>query len=78
MPMTVSELESEVLKLPEHERAELLGRLIQNLANATKLDTSVEQAWIDEAIRRDEEMDAGSVDGIPANEVFEDLNRKEK
>ncbi len=73
MPMTVEQIEAEVLKLPEQAQAELLGRLMRSLADTSAMDPDVAEAWAQEAIRRDEEMESGSVAGIPAAEVFEEL-----
>ena len=78
MPMTVEQIEAEVLKLPEQARAELLGRLMRSLADTSALDPEVAEAWVQEAIRRDEEMESGVVTGIPAEEVFAELRSKGK
>ena len=78
MPMTVEQIEAEVLKLPEQARAELLGRLMRSLADTSAMDPDMAEAWAQEAIRRDAEMESGSVAGIPAEEVFEELRSKGK
>ena len=78
MPMTVEQIEAEVLKLPEQARAELLGRLMRSLADISVMDPDVAEAWAQEAIRRDEEMESGAVAGIPAEEVFAELRSKGK
>jgi putative addiction module component (TIGR02574 family) len=76
--MTVEQIEAEVLKLPEQARAELLSRLVRSLADTLVMDQDVAEAWTQEAVRRDEEMESGSVAGIPAEEVFEELRSKGK
>jgi putative addiction module component (TIGR02574 family) len=76
--MTVEQIEAEVLKLPEQARAELLSRLMRSLADTSGLDPDVAEAWGQEAIRRDEEMESGAVAGIPAEEVFAELRSKGK
>jgi putative addiction module component (TIGR02574 family) len=76
--MTVEQIEAEVLKLPEQARAELLGRLMRSLADTSVLEPDVAEAWGQEAIRRDEEMESGAVAGIPAEEVFAELRSKGK
>ena len=76
MTMTVEQIEAEALKLPEPARADLLGRLMHSLADVA--DRGVAEAWAQEAVRRDDEMESGSVAGVPATEVFEALNRKGK
>jgi putative addiction module component (TIGR02574 family) len=73
MPMTVEQIEAEILKLPEQAQAELLGRLMRSLAETSAMEPDVAETWAQEAIRRDEEMQSGSVAGIPAEEVFEEL-----
>jgi putative addiction module component (TIGR02574 family) len=73
MPMTVEQIEAEVLKLPEQARVELLNRLMRSLADTSALDPAVAEAWTQEAVRRHEEMESGYVAGIPAEEVFEEL-----
>ena len=78
MPMTVEQIEAEVLKLPDQARVELLGRLMRSLADTSAIDPDVAEAWAQEAIRRDEEMESGSVAGVPAEEVFEELRSKGK
>jgi putative addiction module component (TIGR02574 family) len=78
MPMTVEQIEAEVLKLREHARVELLDRLMRSLAETSVTEPAVAEAWTQEAIRRDEEMESGHVAGIPAEEVFEELRNKGK
>jgi putative addiction module component (TIGR02574 family) len=74
--MTVEQLEAEALQLPERARAELMGKLMRSLANTPATDPDVLDAWAQEAVRRDEEMDSGSIAGIPADEVFEELRKR--
>jgi putative addiction module component (TIGR02574 family) len=76
--MTVEQIEAEALKLPEQARAELLGRLMRSLADALVMDQEVAEAWAQETVRRDEEMDSGFAAGIPAEEVFEELRSQGK
>ena len=78
MPMTVEQIEAEVLKLPEQARVELLGWLMRSLADTSAMDPDVAEAWAQEAMRRDAEMESGHVAGSPAEEVFEDLRNKGK
>ena len=78
MPMTVEQIEAEVLKLPEQAQVELLGRLMRSLAETAAIAPDVAEAWAQEAIRRDEEMESGAVAGIPAEEVFAELRSKGK
>jgi putative addiction module component (TIGR02574 family) len=76
--MTVEQIEAEVLKLPEQARVDLLDRLMRSLAETAAMEPAVAEAWAQEAVRRDEEMDSGHAAGIPAEEVFEELRNKGK
>ncbi|ETW98102.1 MAG: hypothetical protein ETSY1_20140 [Candidatus Entotheonella factor] len=78
MPMTVDQIEAEVQKLPEQAQVELLGRLMRRLTATSVMEPDVAEEWIQEALRRDDEMESGSVVGIPAEQVFEELRNKGK
>jgi putative addiction module component (TIGR02574 family) len=69
LPVTVDQLESEVLKLPEQDRARLVRRLLASL----DADNAREQAWYDEAERRMADLESGAAEEIPAGQVFEKL-----
>lgn len=66
MSMPIEALEAEVLGLPSAERSRLLDRLIASL----EVDPVVEEAWMKEARRRDEEIDSGTVQTIPGDVVL--------
>lgn len=57
----------EAFELPEEQRATLAGLLIESLESPPEPD--VEEAWAQEAERRWQEIEAGSVRTIPWNEV---------
>ena len=61
MPTTLEALQAEVLRLSPVDRARLLDRLIASL----DLDADNEAAWDQLAETREQELDAGSVRGIP-------------
>ena len=63
MTMPIEALEAEVLGLPSAERSRLLDRLIASL----DADPTVEDAWMREAKRRDEEIESGTVQAIPGD-----------
>jgi putative addiction module component (TIGR02574 family) len=63
------EIESKALQLPPEERARLAQRLISSLD--LESDRDAEQAWLEEAERRLDELEAGKVAGIPAEQVLE-------
>ena len=71
MARDVKELFREAAELPERDRAVLAGLLIETLDPAPELD--VERAWSDEIARRVAELDAGTVETIPWEQVREEL-----
>lgn len=64
--MSVEELESEALKLPPLERERLAIKLLSSVES--RLD--FEEEWIEEVERRARELDEGTVDTIPADQVI--------
>lgn len=67
--MTIEQLEHEVLKLPLHVRARLAERLIASLDE----ETEIEAAWIEEAKRRVERIEAGETETRPVEEVLREI-----
>ena len=65
MTIPVEVLEAEVLSLPQAERSRLLDMLLASLA----ADPEWEQAWADEADRREAEIEAGRSTWLPGEEV---------
>ena len=55
MNIPLHELEANVMNLGDAERAHLLERLIKSF----EPDTRVENAWIEEALRREADVKAG-------------------
>jgi len=72
--MGLHEFEYEVLTLSSSERAQLAHTLLMSLDNLP--DEEVERLWLEEAIRRDDELDADLTTVIPADEVFKRLKGK--
>ncbi len=70
MTLKADEIEAEALKLSPDARARLAERLLRSLEGLS--DEENEALWIQEAQRRNQEMDAGSTVGRPAEEVFRD------
>ena len=62
MSVPMEALEAEVLNLPSADRSRLLDRLIASM----ETDAAVEEAWMLEARRRDEEIESGTVQAIPS------------
>jgi putative addiction module component (TIGR02574 family) len=67
MTREVSELLREASQLPEADRVELAGRLLDTLHGEP--DESVEAAWAAEVERRIRQIDSGEVKTIPWAEV---------
>jgi len=72
MHTTLEALEAEVLNLPLVDRGHLLDRLIASLDT----DAAVEEAWMAEARRRDEEIESGAVELIPSHIAMASLRAK--
>ena len=66
MSMPVHDLEAEVLGLPPEDRARLLERLIASFEPRS----TAQQAWLDLALRRQEEVRAGKVAMVPGDEAL--------
>jgi len=77
MGLPLKQLEAEALELSASERAQLAHRLIVSLDDDVEDDPAeVERAWEDEIRRRLEEIDAGTAELIPAEEVFAELRSR--
>ena len=63
----------ELLKLPPAERIELAERLVASIGGFASPE--IEQAWLDEADRRYEEMKFGLDEGIPAAQAIQEARR---
>lgn len=74
MSIPVEVLEVEVLSLPPAERSRLLDRLLASLDP----DPEWEEAWAQEADRREAEIAAGRSAWLPGEEVVDRLRAKVK
>jgi putative addiction module component (TIGR02574 family) len=70
-------LEAQLLSLPAADRARLAEILLASLEETEQATSAaeVEAEWITEGERRLAELRAGTVAGIPADEVFGRINR---
>ena len=66
--MTVDELKAAALQLAPQARADLARELLNSLDGLSAAE--IEQLWFAEAARRDRELDAGTVQSLPADEVL--------
>jgi hypothetical protein len=74
--MSVDELKAEILRLSPEARADLARELLASLDGLSEAE--VERLWLDEAIRRDEELDRGTAHAYPANEVLDRARARRK
>ncbi len=65
--MKLKQIEAEVLQLTEEERAKLAQKLLLSLD--TPSEPEIAEDWLVEVHRRARELDEGSVQPIPAEEV---------
>ena len=66
--MSVEELKEEALRLSPEARAYLARELLASLDAMSAAE--IEKLWIDEAIRREEELDSGTARAYPADDVL--------
>ena len=66
--MTLDDLRTEALKLTPEARAALAHSLVLSLDDLSPEE--IERLWLDEAERRDREMEEQGVAGIAGDEVF--------
>jgi putative addiction module component (TIGR02574 family) len=76
MAQSLPEIEKDALRLSAEDRARLAVRLLSSLEEATESPEKIEKLWIAEAERRFQELHDGVVQGIPAREVFAELQNK--
>jgi putative addiction module component (TIGR02574 family) len=77
MGLPLKKLETEALELPSGERAELAKTLLVSLDDEPGDDPAeVERAWDAEIRRRLAELEAGTAELIPAEEVFTELRAR--
>jgi putative addiction module component (TIGR02574 family) len=74
--MSIEELRAEALKLTPESRAYLARELLASLD--TMSESELEQLWLDEAIRRDDELDSGAAQAFPAEEVLARARERRK
>jgi putative addiction module component (TIGR02574 family) len=71
MASALEKIQEEIRSLSTSEKEELLRSLWAELDGPA--DPEVDAAWLEEARRRDLELDQGLVESIPAEEVFRRL-----
>ena len=68
------DLEAAVLQLEPRSRARLAERLLESLDNLTPEENA--QIWGEEAQRRDDALNAGTLTSRPADQVFRDARTR--
>jgi putative addiction module component (TIGR02574 family) len=77
MGLPLKQLEAEALELSARERAQLAHRLLVSLdADVDDDPAAVEHAWEEEIRRRLAEVEAGTAELIPAEQVFSELRSR--
>jgi hypothetical protein len=66
--MTFNELMREALQLDPSTRARIARELLCSLESLT--DAEVEQLWVEEAVRRDAGLDAGTASTVSAEDAL--------
>lgn len=66
MTNSIETLEAEMMRLSTSDRARLLDKLVASL----DIDEAVEDAWRQEARRRDEDIESGAVAELSLEEVL--------
>jgi hypothetical protein len=74
MTKAISEIRAEIQELEPLQKRELLGLLVAELEDSE--NGEVDEVWLLEAQRRFQELKDGSVQGIPASQVFAKLERR--
>jgi len=72
--MKLEDLEAAVLQLEPRSRARLAERLLESLDNLTPKENA--QIWGEEAQRRDDALNAGTLTSRPADQVFRDARTR--
>lgn len=72
--MDVEELVAAALKLDPQGRAKLAGRLLDSLEELSPEEN--DRIWAEEAQRRADALDAGTLSSRPAEEVFRDARSR--
>ncbi|UQA62915.1 addiction module protein [Polyangium aurulentum] len=72
--MDLAELETEALKLEPADRARLAEKLLESLEALSEEENQA--VWLDEAARRDADLDADPSKGRPAEDVLRDVRAR--
>ena len=73
MPRNLAEIEEEVLRLPEQDRAALAEHLLQSLMPGEDVDA--ENEWLQESERRYQACRVGKIKSRPADLVIQEAKK---
>jgi putative addiction module component (TIGR02574 family) len=76
MATPYDEIIADAMKLPLRERVRLAQRLVSSLDD--EIESGVEGLWFTEAERRLEELRSGKLEGIDAEQAFENARKSLK
>ena len=74
--MTISEIEAAALNLDIDARAALAEKLLRSLQDLSAEE--IDCLWVDEALRRDQELDSGKATARDVEDVLRDLRARYK
>lgn len=72
--MTLTDLEAEVLKLAPAARARLAEKLLESLETLSEEEN--QEVWLDEAARRDADLEANPAQGRAAEDVLREVRAR--
>jgi hypothetical protein len=70
---TITELEREVMLLPDDQRVALIHRVLETSEPSEGEDVAV--LWREEILRRIDRLDKGLTQRIPVSDVFRELDK---
>ena len=73
MAYSLAEIGDQALQLSPEDRARLALQLLASLEESGESAEEIEKLWIAEAERRFQEVQNGTVQGVPVREVFAEL-----
>lgn len=69
--MIIEDIEAQVLALPRDSQTVLLARLLKHLGESDEIDQEVASVWLEQAELRDQAIDDGKIETVPAEQVFQ-------
>jgi hypothetical protein len=72
--VSIEDVEAAALRLDPKDRAHLARRLLGSLETLSAEE--IDRLWVEEATRRDEAVEAGSLPSRPAETVFRDARAR--